>query len=162
MTIAGANAERHTLIDSLAAGQVLPNLQARSKKEVLEELCAPVLRLTNSIDLNTLMAVLLERERLGSTGIGDGVAIPHGKLDGLDNLLMVFGRSRKGIDFDSLDGKPAYLFFLVLAPENSAGIHLKALARISRLLKSDSVRQEIMEAKDAARILTIINAQANR
>jgi PTS system nitrogen regulatory IIA component len=158
--IAEMNARPPNPLDELAPEQVLPNLKARSKQAVLEELCAPVLLCKNSIDCTALMDVLLERERLGSTGIGDGVAIPHGKLNGLDNLLLVFGRSLQGIDFDSLDGKPAYLFFLVLAPENSAGIHLKALARISRLLKSGHVRQEIMEADDAAQILSIINSQA--
>jgi PTS system nitrogen regulatory IIA component len=105
------------------------------------------------------MEVLIERERLGSTGIGDGIAIPHGKLANLDELLLSFGRSVSGVDFDSLDGKPAHLFFLVVAPENSAGTHLKALARISRLLKSNVVRRELMEAKDAGGIYRIIEAQ---
>jgi PTS system nitrogen regulatory IIA component len=105
------------------------------------------------------MGVLIERERLGSTGIGDGIAIPHGKSPDLDHLLISFGRSRQGVDFDSLDGKPAHLFFLVLAPENSAGVHLKALARISRLLKSHNIRSELMNAADAAEIFEIFSKQ---
>ena len=147
------------LSDIMRAEQVLPDLQARTKKAVLEELSQAALRKAPGLELNTLMAILQERERLGSTGIGDGVAIPHGKLDSLDNLVLVFGRSLAGIDFDSLDGRPARLFFLVLAPANSAGIHLKALARISRLLKSQSVRAELMQARNAAQIIEVIKAQ---
>jgi PTS system nitrogen regulatory IIA component len=105
------------------------------------------------------MEVLIERERLGSTGIGDGIAIPHGKMENLDQLLLAFGRSKSGVEFDSLDGKPAYLFFLVVAPDKSAGIHLKALARISRLLKSGAVRKDLMEAKGAPEIFEVIKAQ---
>jgi PTS system nitrogen regulatory IIA component len=111
------------------------------------------------MDLSKLMEVLVEREKLGSTGIGDGIAIPHGKMVGLGELMLSFGRSRAGVDFDSLDGKPAHLFFLVVAPDNSAGTHLKALARISRLLKSNAVRQELMEASDAREIYEIIESQ---
>jgi PTS system nitrogen regulatory IIA component len=147
------------LTDLLRACQILPNLTARSKKAVLEELSSPALAIVPGLCLSLLMNVLQERERLGSTGIGDGVAIPHGKLAVLEQLILVFGRSRDGIDFDSLDGRPAHLFFLVLAPGNSAGMHLKALARISRLLKSQSVRNELMQALDARQILNIIKAQ---
>ena len=118
-----------------------------------------MIKVEPSLDLKTLMDVLIERERLGSTGIGDGIAIPHGKLNNLDKLLLSFGRSLAGVDFDSLDGKPAHLFFLVVAPENSAGAHLKTLARISRLLKSNAVRRDLMEAKDTQAIYSIIEAQ---
>ncbi|MDR1397120.1 MAG: PTS sugar transporter subunit IIA [Desulfarculales bacterium] len=147
------------LTDLLRSCQILPDLTARTKKAVLEELCSPALALAPGLCLSLLMNVLQERERLGSTGIGDGVAIPHGKLTALERLILVFGRSRDGIDFDSLDGRPAHLFFLVLAPGDSAGIHLKALARISRLLKSQSVRSELMRAMDAKQILNIIKTQ---
>ncbi len=147
------------LTDMLPVGQILPDLKARNKKNVLEELCAPVVAAYPAIDFGILMEVLKEREKLGSTGIGDGVAIPHGKLAELQDIVLVFGRSKAGVDFDALDGKPTHLFFMVLAPENSAGIHLKALARISRLLKSQVVRQELMNAKDAAQIISVINAQ---
>lgn len=147
------------LTELLPLAQIIPELKARNKKAVLEELCQPVLDERPDTDLNQLMNILQEREKLGSTGIGDGVAIPHGKLAGLEQLMLVFGRSRAGVDFDSLDGKPAYLFFLVLAPENSAGVHLKALAHISRLLKSQSVRQELMNARDASQLWEVIKAQ---
>ena len=98
----------------------------------------------------------MERERLGSTGIGDGVALPHGKLRGLDKLLLSFGRSIDGLDFDSIDERPAYLFFLLLAPENSAGMHLKFLAKISRMLKDGNLRQRLMQAKSREEIYKVI------
>ena len=147
------------LTDILTKGLVLPDLQARNKRAVMEELCQALARERPELSPLALMEVLQERERLGSTGIGDGIAIPHGKLPNLGDLLLSFGRSQAGVDFDSLDGKPAHLFFLVVAPENSAGVHLKALARISRLLKSNAVRRELMQAKDAEEIFRIIQVQ---
>ena len=147
------------LTDILQQDQIIPELKSRAKRAVMEELCQCLINGRPELDLKSLMDVLIERERLGSTGIGDGIAIPHGKLASLDRLLLAFGRSLEGVDFDSLDGKPAHLFFLVVAPEDSAGIHLKALARISRLLKSNLVRSELMEARDAQEIYQIIQAQ---
>jgi PTS system nitrogen regulatory IIA component len=94
-----------------------------------------------------MIEVLLDREKLGSTGIGDGIAIPHGKLKGLDSLVIAFGRSHDGIDFDSIDGKPVHIFFLLMAPESSTGQHLKALAKISRMLKDPAFRSNLMSAK---------------
>ena len=87
----------------------------------------------------------MERERLGSTGIGEGVAIPHGKFHGITEPIISFGRSLKGLDFESMDGQPVFLFFLLVAPENSASIHLKALARIAKILKNSSLRKSLME-----------------
>jgi PTS system nitrogen regulatory IIA component len=98
----------------------------------------------------------LEREKLGSTGIGDGIAIPHGKMKGIEELVTSFGRSIKGVDFESIDNKPTHLFFLLVAPENSAGVHLKALARISRLLKDSGFRNRLMEASDRQDLFRII------
>lgn len=147
------------LTDILTKGLVLPDLKARNKRAVMEELCQALALERPELTPQDLMEVLLERERLGSTGIGDGIAIPHGKLPNLSDLLLSFGRSQAGVEFDSLDGKPAHLFFLVVAPENSAGVHLKALARISRLLKSNAVRRELMQAKDAEEIFRIIQVQ---
>lgn len=147
------------LTDLLSPQLILPDLQARGKRAVMEELCAALTKSWPGLDADRLMEVLLERERLGSTGIGDGIAIPHGKLHHLGELLLAFGRSTAGVDFDALDGKPAHLFFLVVAPEQSAGIHLKALARISRLLKSHIVRKDLMQARDAQEIFGIIQAQ---
>jgi PTS system nitrogen regulatory IIA component len=115
-----------------------------------------IARRNPQLDAARLSDVLLEREKLGSTGVGDGIAIPHGKLAGLQGLLAAFGRSRAGIDFQAIDGKPTHLFFVLFAPENSAGIHLKALARISRLFKTPSFRAAVVEASDAAAIHRLI------
>ncbi|MFO7982907.1 MAG: PTS sugar transporter subunit IIA [Desulfuromonadales bacterium] len=132
------------------------DLQATGKKEVLEELTDSIMAVEEGLDRSELIRVLQERENLGSTGIGDSVAIPHGKLREIDHLLLSFGRSRGGVDFDSMDGKPAHLFFLLIAPEESVGIHLKTLARISKLLKDSRVRNKLMEASDSEEIYRII------
>ena len=125
---------------------ILPELKAKDKKGVLEELVDALVRREPSIDKKALVKVLLERERLGSTGIGDGVAIPHGKFQGITHPIISFGRSRKGLDFESMDGEPVFLFFLLVAPENSASIHLKALAKIAKILKNGAFRKVLMEA----------------
>ena len=147
------------LTDFLSEDQIVAALTGNDKRAVLEELTDALAANQPSLDKAQLMEVLLERERLGSTGIGDGIAIPHGKLPGVDHLLLSFGRSSDGVDFDSLDGKPAHLFVLVVAPEQSAGVHLKALARISRLLKSQAVRRDLMSAADSAQIYSFIQSQ---
>ena len=131
---------------------ILPELRSTDKASVLREICEVIARRNPQLDAARLTDVLLEREKLGSTGVGDGIAIPHGKLAGLQGLLAAFGRSRAGIDFHAIDGKPTHLFFVLFAPENSAGIHLKALARISRLFKTPSFRAAVVEAQDAAAI----------
>lgn len=125
---------------------IIPELTARDKKGVLEELAEAVTHQQPSLDKGSLVKILLERERLGSTGIGDGVAIPHGKFHGLRAPVIIFGRSRMGLDFDSMDGEPAYLFFLLVAPEDSASIHLKALAKIAKILKNSTYRRILMDA----------------
>lgn len=125
---------------------ILTELKAKDKKGVLEELVDALVRREPSFDKKALVKVLLERERLGSTGIGDGVAIPHGKFHGITHPIISFGRSRKGLDFESMDGEAAFLFFLLVAPENSASMHLKALAKIAKILKNSSFRKILMEA----------------
>ena len=137
---------------------ILPDLQATDKAGVLRELCAPLAR-AHGLEAGRLTEVLLEREKLGSTGVGEGVAIPHGKLPGVPNLLAAFGRSKRGVDFAAIDGKPTYLFFVLFAPENSAGIHLKALARISRLFKQPGFRQAILDADGAGGIFRLISEE---
>jgi len=135
---------------------IISDLKAHDKKGVLEELSEIITEREPSLDKGLLLQVLLERERLGSTGIGDGIALPHGKMRELRRLLISFGRSLSGLDFDSIDEQPAYLFFLLLAPENSAGMHLKALAKISRLLKDGSFRRQLMSAKSGQEIYEMI------
>jgi nitrogen PTS system EIIA component len=133
------------LSDLIHEENVIPDLKARDKRGVLEELVDTLVALEPSVDKNALVKVLLERERLGSTGIGEGVAIPHGKFSGIDRPSISFGRSRKGLNFESMDGEPTYLFFLLVAPESSASIHLKALARIAKILKNSAFRKELMD-----------------
>jgi PTS system nitrogen regulatory IIA component len=133
------------LSEILDAKNIIPDLKARDKKKALEELAQTIVSSRPSLDKNALVKVLLERERLGSTGIGDGVAIPHGKFHGISEPVISFGRSIKGLDFESMDGQPVFLFFLLVAPENSASVHLKALARIAKLLKNSTFRKTLME-----------------
>jgi PTS system nitrogen regulatory IIA component len=135
---------------------VFPDLAATDKGGVLGELCAGLARAYPTLSPQKLTETLLEREKLGSTGIGEGVAIPHGKLAGLPGLLAAFARKKAGVDFAAIDGKPTYLFFVLFAPDNSAGLHLKALARISRLFKQPQFRQAILAADDAAGIFRLI------
>ena len=107
-------------------------------------------------DGKTLTKILADRERLASTAIGDGVAIPHGKLPSLQRLVGCVARSPRGVDFDSMDGRPTHVFFVLLAPENSTGIHLKALARISRLFKDPEFRTRLMQAQGAPEMFRVI------
>ncbi len=147
------------ILDILAMDSIVPELKGKNKKQVLEELIDAVKQHKPLIDRDRLMKVLLERERLGSTGIGDGIAIPHGKLRDIDDLVLSFGRSTEGIDFESMDGKPVHLFFLLVAPEACSGIHLRALARIARLLKNGSVRKKLTRVDNREDIFTIIQQE---
>ena len=147
------------ILDILNEDCIIPELRSQNKREVLEELTGALLNFKANLDKEALVEVLLERERLGSTGIGDGIAIPHGKIQDLDELILSFGRSTRGIEFDSMDGRPTHLFFLLIAPENSAGIHLRALAKISRLLKSAHFRQRLMEAGNRESIFQVIQEE---
>jgi len=144
------------IIDLLNPKCILPDLQATNKRGVLEELAAVLVRDHTEMNLQNVVDVLQERERLGSTGIGDNIAIPHGKLPQLSQMLLAFGRSIKGVDFDSMDGKASHLFFLLLAPTNASGLHLKALAKISRMLMSQTFRDSLMISAGAGEILKLI------
>ena len=141
---------------------ILEELEARNQHDVLAELVGVFAKGGVRFDPEAMLQVLLERERLGSTGIGDGIAIPHGKLQGLDEILLSFGRSSEGISFDAMDGKPVHLFFLLMAPENSAGLHLKILAKISRMLKDPTLRDNLLRAKSKERIWRIIEEQEQK
>ncbi len=147
------------IIDILAMNSIVPELRGRTKKQVLEELIDAVTQDKPQVDRERLLKVLLDRERLGSTGIGDGIAIPHGKLKDLDQLVLSFGRSTEGIDFESMDGKPVHLFFLLVAPETCSGIHLRALARIARLLKNGTVRKRLGKVDNREEIFSIIQQE---
>jgi PTS system nitrogen regulatory IIA component len=133
-------------------------LKAIDKKGVLEELVVPIANIAG-IEREELVKVLMEREQLGSTGIGEGIGIPHGKIRGLESLILGFGRSQKGVDFDSMDGMPAHIFFLLITPENSTGLHLKLLARISRILKNDPFKEKLLHATSRDEIYSIIKEE---
>ena len=134
------------LKDFLDEELIIPELSATTKAEVLRELLEPLARKHPGIDAETAYRVLMEREQLGSTGIGEGVAIPHGKMTDLEEIILVVGRSTKGVDFAALDFKACTIFFLVLAPEHVAGLHLRILAHVSRLLRDDSFRQAFLSS----------------
>ena len=123
------------------------DLSAKSKEEALLEMVNTIIRGGLKLDSSSILEILKQRESLGSTGIGDGVAIPHGKISDLNDIVIAFGRSIDGIPFDSLDGKPVHLLFLLLAPENSAGQHLKILAKISKMLKEPGFRKRLLKAR---------------
>jgi PTS system nitrogen regulatory IIA component len=141
---------------------VVPELKAQKKADVLRELAVALSARYREIDVVAVTAVLAERERLGSTAIGDGIAIPHGKIRGVSRILGVFGRHSKGVEFESLDGNPTHLFFLLVAPEDSTSLHLKALARVSRLFKDASFRERLMAAQDAAEIYKLLVEEDSR
>ena len=143
------------ILDVLRKQSITVDLKATDKKGVLEELVASVAAFSNAVP-EEMVRVLLDRERLGSTGIGNGIGIPHGKLKGLEKLVLGFGISRKGVDFESMDNRPTYLFFLLITPEDSTGPHLKLLARISRILKSVPFREKLMNAADQDEIFELI------
>lgn len=147
------------LSEFLSPEAVLSDLEADNKVAALTELVQGLIRTDQELDPDQLVKILLEREKLGSTGIGDGIAIPHGKVPGLEQLLICFGRSQGGLDFDSMDGRPTHLFFLLLAPENSTGSHLTALAKLSRMLKNKLFRENLLKAEDAAAIHRMIISQ---
>ena len=138
---------------------IIDELKGGSKVDVLREFSDLLYQKGKVSDREGLIKVLIARESLGSTGIGDGVAIPHGKLKGLKELVLAFGRSTPGVDFDSLDGAVAHLFFLLLAPEDAPGEHLKALARISRIMKNKGLRDVLMKSMDKEEIKRAITAE---
>ena len=144
------------ILDFLPSESIIVSLNSVSKVDVLSELTEPIVLSHPNLDKAELMKTLIERERLGSTGLGGGVAIPHGKCEGLNRLAASFGRSSRGVDFNSMDNKPTYLFFLLLAPKNCAGEHLKALARISRLFKDPLLTNSLKQAESANQVIKLI------
>ncbi len=135
---------------------IIADLSANNKQGVINELAAAISGTTNASD-QQIATVLMEREELGSTGIGGGIAIPHGKLNLVENIIIGFGLSKKGIEYDSLDNKPVHIFFLLLTPDNSTGGHLKVLAQISKLLKMDEFKNRLVESSSTEEIFAVIN-----
>jgi mannitol/fructose-specific phosphotransferase system IIA component (Ntr-type) len=146
------------LSELLSAERVKVPLDSRTKSEVLEELVRLVSPDRPDMDTSAVLASVRERETVLSTGIGGGVAIPHGKTPTVDQLVLAAGVSRTPIDFDALDGKPVQLFFLLVGPESAAGAHVKALSRISRLLRRESLRAGLLAAESAEEFLRVVRA----
>lgn len=149
------------LTDVLKEDFILTDLKSRKKTELLEEMISNISEKVGGLDRKKVLETVIEREKLGTTGIGNGIAIPHGKVKGFDEIRVFFGRSKKGIDFDSMDKMPVYLFFMILAPENSAAAHLKILASISHLFRNQGLRTDLMKAESRSEIYEII-AEADK
>jgi PTS system nitrogen regulatory IIA component len=146
-------------MDILVKDGAILDLVSDAKDGVLAEMARSLSAAESSLDPDHLLQVLIDREGLQSTGIGEGVAIPHGKIAGLERLVASFARSRKGIDFESVDGKATHLFFLLVVPEHSGGQHLKALARVSRFLRDADFREKLMEAKSLDDVFRAIDEE---
>ena len=142
--------------DFLGPDHIVSDLQAKTKSGVLGELAQHLATKMAGVDAGVLKRVLEDRELLASTAIGDGIAIPHGKLDAVGRLVGTLGRAREGVEFESIDGKPTHLVFMLVAPANSTGVHLKALARLSRLFRDSAFRDRLMAAADAAGMYQVI------
>jgi PTS system nitrogen regulatory IIA component len=147
------------IMDILVRDAVILNLDVCTKREALVEMSAALAKVEPQIEADRLLEVLLEREALQSTGIGEGVAIPHGKMAGLDRLVASFARSPEGIDFESIDGRPTQHFFLLVVPEHSGGQYLKALARISRFFRDAAFRQQLVEAESLEDVVRAIEEE---
>ncbi|MBA3459730.1 MAG: PTS sugar transporter subunit IIA [Deltaproteobacteria bacterium] len=144
------------IVDLIKRDMVVPALQATEKRGILEELAGYMASRHPRIDRAQLAKVLIEREQLASTAIGEGVAIPHGKLTTVGEIVACLGRATAGVDFDSMDGHPTYLFFVLVAPDSSTGAHLKALARISRVFKDPEFRRRLLAAPDGDAMYTVV------
>lgn len=152
------------IMDFLSEEAITTDLKNVNKTEAIKEL-VDLLIVSGDIDKkdkNRVVELLLAREALGSTAIGHNVGIPHAKVDCIKSLIGAFGLSRKGVDFDSLDGEPVYIFFLLLAPQDSAGPHLKALARISRLIKDKYFRDTLKAAREKKDVIRIIETEDDK
>jgi PTS system nitrogen regulatory IIA component len=148
------------LTDLVAPNAIIPTLKVSGKKQALQELAARAAELTGQND-RAVYEILLQRERLGSTAVGNGIAIPHGKLARLDHLFGLFARLDRPVEFEALDGQPVDLIFLLLAPESAGADHLKALARVARLLRDADITSKLRESRDADAIYAVLAQPAN-
>jgi nitrogen PTS system EIIA component len=147
------------LADLISPEAVYPSLKAKTKKQALQDLAQRAAALTR-LDARDILDTLLQRERLGSTGVGRGIAIPHGRLPALEKIVTVFARLDEPIDFEALDNEPVDLIFLLLAPEHAGADHLKALARISRLLREPSTIERLRASRDRAALYSVLTEPA--
>ena len=147
------------IVDFLNEKAITANIKATNKEGIIRELVDILVKAEGIKNKEELVKILLNRETLGSTGIGQGIGIPHGKTNAVKKLVAAFGICHQGVNFDALDGEPVYIFFLLVAPEDSAGPHLKALARISRLLKDKFFRESLKSLSDDKAILKLIREE---
>lgn len=148
-----------SLLDILSEESTIVDLQGETKEDIIREL-VDVLPIGDVVtDKEKVLMAVLEREKIMSTGIGDGIAIPHGKSDSVSQLAAALGTQRRGVDFEALDGEPAFVFFLLVSPAKVSGPHIKALARISRLLKNDDFKKKLTAAATPAEVLSVIEAE---
>jgi len=147
------------LIDLIAPEAVIPALKVISKKQALQELSAKAAALTGQSE-RSILEVLMQREKLGSTAVGNGIAIPHGKLPKLEKLFGLFARLGRPVDFEALDGQPVDLVFLLLAPEGAGADHLKALARVARLLRDPDIVHKLRASQDAEALYAVLAMQS--
>ena len=143
------------LTDVVAPDAILPVLKVNGKKQALQELAARAAELCGQNE-RTILDILMQREKLGSTGVGNGIAIPHGKLPKLGKLFGLFARLERPVDFEALDGQPVDLVFLLLAPEGAGADHLKALARVARLLRDPDIASKLRDSRDAEAIYAVL------
>lgn len=148
------------LLEFLPVSAIAVDLKGETKKEIFQEMVQVLTAAHNIKNSEKILDALVERENLGSTGIGMGIAIPHGKSDSVNNVIAALGISKKGVNFDSLDGEPAHLFFTLVAPTNSSGLHLKILAKISRLLKDKLFREGLRQAINAEEVIRKIKTES--
>ncbi|UZF92236.1 PTS IIA-like nitrogen regulatory protein PtsN [Bosea sp. NBC_00550] len=148
-----------TLTDLLSPAAVISPLRANGKKQALQELAQHAATLTGLPD-REIFEALLQRERLGSTGIGEGIAIPHGRMPGIERLVGLFARTERPIDFDALDGQPVDIIFVLIAPEGAGADHLKALARVARVLRNQAVLEQVRKIRDPAMIYAVLAESA--
>ncbi len=147
------------LMDFLISDAIEPDMKSTTKVASIGELVALLKKAGAIADEHAVAEIILEREELGTTGIGEGIAVPHGKSGAVDKLVAAFGRSERGIDFESMDNQPVHLLFLLVAPKDVAGPQLMALARISRLLKNRDFRKSLMDASDKEELLKMLKAE---
>ena len=147
------------LTDLVVPSAIIPALKVNGKKQAMQEIAAKAAELTGQGE-REILEILLQREKLGSTGVGNGVAIPHGKLPKLGKLFGLFARLERPIDFEALDNQPVDLIFLLLAPEGAGADHLKALARVARLLRDPDIVQKLRESRDAEALYAVLALQS--
>jgi PTS system nitrogen regulatory IIA component len=150
------------LTDILVRDACVVDMKARTKKEGLRELAEAIANVTPGLEQKDLLDLLLEREKLGTTAMGDGIAIPHARVEALDRLLASFGRSGDGLQFDSIDGKPTHLFFLLVAPGKEGSAHLLTLARLSRLLSNEDFRSRLLDVETTEELFRAFEEEESR